>query len=161
MKRIVLPIVIVVLLGAFGYWWLSPTQVLKRRTKSLLETLTLEAGSGRSARHMGGYALNALLAPQVELDSPTIAQANGTFERQEMESAYAWLCDQAKETRFALQNFESVVVNGDGADVTFSLDALVELPSYSPADGRYEVVFHWERDDDQWRLSKARWDAAE
>ena len=54
---------------------------------------------------MGVYSLNALLASEVELENPTIEEANGTFERSEMESAFSWLCEQAKQTRFELEKF--------------------------------------------------------
>ena len=106
---------------------------------------------------MGVYSLNALLTPEVELETPTIPEANGTFERAEMESSYSWLCEQAKQTRFELVKFHSVKIDGDRADVAFSLDALVELPSIRPADGRYEVTFRWLRGDNGWLLSKAKW----
>lgn len=157
MKRLAPPLLILVLLGAFAFWWYSPVQVLKRRTVSLLETLTLESGSGNGRRQLATYSLNALLASEVELETPSISEANGTFARSEMESAFIWLCRQARETRFDLERFHSVRVSGDHADVAFSLNALVELPRYRPADGRYEVTFQWQREKDGWRLVSAKW----
>lgn len=157
MKRLALPLVILVLLGAAAFWWYSPVQVLKRRTQNLLETLTLEAGSSRGGRQLATYSLNALLASEVVLDTPSISEANGTFERSEIESAFSWLCQQAKETRFDLEKFHSVKADGDQADVKFSLNALVALPRYRPADGRYEVTFQWQREEDGWRLKSAEW----
>lgn len=157
MKRYGLLVLTLALLGAFAGWWFSPVQVLKRRTQTLLDTLTLESGSGKAARQMGVYSLNALLAPEVELDTPTIREANGTFDRPELESAFSWLCEQAKETRFELEKFGSVKVNGDQAELGFLLKAQVVLPSYRPADGRYDVTFHWLREDNTWRLTRAKW----
>jgi hypothetical protein len=157
MKRLVISCVIVALIGAFAVWWFSPSQVLKRRTITLLETLTMDSGTGRSARQMGVYSLNALLASEVELDTPAIEQANGTFERSELESAFSWLCQQAKQTRFELVGFDSVTVTGDVGEVAFSLEALVELPAYRPADGHYQVTFRWRREDETWRLERATW----
>jgi hypothetical protein len=157
MKRLALPVVVIALIGAFAFWWFSPVQIVKRRTETLLDTVTLEAGSGRGGRPLKGYTLNALLAPQVILDTPTIEQANGTFTRSEMESAFSWLCEQAKETRFELEEFRSVEVVDDEAVVGFTLEALVELPSYKPADGSFLVDFHWRREKDGWRLTRAVW----
>ena len=145
------------MLGALAFWWFSPVQVVKRRTETLLETLTLEAGRSKGSRQMGVYSLNALLASEVRLTAPSMEEANGTFERSEMESAFSWLCEQAKETRFSPMEHYSVRINGDQADVSFSVLALVELPSYRPADGIYEVTFRWQREDDGWRLAHARW----
>ena len=157
MKRFAIAAIIVAVLGILGVWWFSPTQVLKRRTLSLLTTLTLEAGTGKAGRQLGAYSLNALLAPQVELYAPTIQEANGSFERSELESAFSWLCNQARQTRFELQKIHSVSVNGDQAKVELTLTGLVELPTYRPADGTYGVTFDWEKAKDGWRLTRATW----
>jgi hypothetical protein len=157
MKRFGLPIVILAVLGAFLFWWFSPVQVVKRRTHTLLETLTMESVSGKASRQTGVYSLNALLAGEVELVTPTIPEANGTFDRSEMESAYSWLAGQAKQTRFELLEIHSITIDGNQADVSFSLEALVELPSSRPADGRYVVTFRWVNDENSWRLARAEW----
>lgn len=157
MKRFAIPAIVVAVLGILAVWWFSPTQVVKRRTRSLLTTLTLDAGTGKAGRQLGAYPLNALLAAEVELDTPTIQEANGTFERSELESAFSWLCNQARQTRFELRNFNSVTINGDKAKVELTLEGLVELPSYRPADGTYDVTFDWEKAKDGWRLTRATW----
>jgi len=157
MKRIFPAILLLALAGAFLYWWFSPVQVVKRRTGSFLKILTLQASESPASRQLGAYSLNALLAEQVALESTTINEANGTFERPELESAYAWLCQQARQTRFDIVKFESVAVTGKRAKVTFTLDALVELPTHRPADGIYQVVFDWQETNDGWRLATAKW----
>ncbi len=160
MKRIAIYVIFAALLAALGGWWFSPTQVVKRRTQSLLTTLTLDSGGGKIGRQAGGYSLNALLAEQVELDTLTIKEANGSFERAELESAYSWLCDQAKQTRFELQHFNAVAIDGDKAKVELTLAGLVELPNYRPVDGNYDVTFNWQKEKDGWRLRQATWKEA-
>ena len=157
MKRFAVPVLILVILAALVGWWFAPVQVLKRRTETLLQTLTLGAGSGKAGRQMGVYSLNALLARELELDTPTIARANGTFERSEMESAFSWLCEQAKQTRFELVEFDAVEIAADQGRIVCLLDALVELPAYRPVDGRYQATLQWRREDDGWRLTRAHW----
>ena len=157
MKRLIISLAILALLGGFATWWFSDTQVLKRRTQALLTTLTLDSGTGKVGRQMGAYSLNALLASEVALDTPTIKEANGSFQRDELESIYSWLCNQAKETRFELQDFHSITVNGDKAKVDLTLIGLVVLPNYRPADGTYAVTFDWQKDKDGWRLTRASW----
>jgi hypothetical protein len=161
MKRLVIPLVVACLLAAFGVWWFSPTQVVKRRTQSLLATLTLDGGSGKVGRQMAVYSLNALLAPHIELENPTIPEARGSFERPELESAFSWLCGQARQTRFKAEKFHSIQVSGDKATVEFTLTGLVELPTYRPADGRFDATFNWEKEEDGWRLARASWREAE
>ena len=160
MKRIGLPVILLALIGAFVFWWFSPIQVLKRRSTSLLETLTLQENSSKPSRQMGVYSLNAMLASEVELSSTSIREANGTFERSELESAFSWLCEQAKETRFEMQKIRSVKIDGDQATVELSLNAVVVLPTYRPADGSYDATFTWQNEDNKWRLAKAVWSEA-
>lgn len=125
MKRYAIAAVAIALLAGMGIWWYSDAQVLKRRTKSLLSTLTLESGAGRVSRQMGSYQLNSLLAAEVTLDTPTIKEANGTFDRQELESAYSWLCNQAKMSRFEAKSFNDVTVIGDKATVNVDRKSVV------------------------------------
>lgn len=157
MKRLAISVALLVILAGLAAWWFSDTQVLKRRTESLLTTLTLDSGSGNVNRQMGTYALSGLLAEQVELENPTIQEGNGTFERTELESVYSWLCNQCKQSRFELQKFHAVTVDGDTAQLSFSLNALVELPTYRPADGKFDVHFTWKKAKDGWRITRASW----
>ncbi len=157
MKRFVIIFVSVSLLAGLGFWWFSPGEVVKRRTEKLLEVLTFDATSGRGARQMGVYSLNALLANEVKLSSKSITEANGTFERADLESAYSWLGAQAKQTFFKLEGFDSIDVEGDQATVIFRLEALVELQNYRPADGKYRVIFKWKAIENSWRLQDAEW----
>ena len=160
MKRSVISALIVALIGAFAFWWFSPVQVVKRRSLTLLRTLTLEPGSNSPSRQMGTYSLNALLANDVELENPTIKEANGSFERPELESVFSWLCSTAKQTRFELNRFRSITINGDHAKVDMSLTGFVELPTYRPADGKFDATFDWVKEKDGWRITRASWKEA-
>jgi len=160
MKRFALPLIFVALLAAFGAWWFSPTQMLKRRTVSLLSTLSIDAGSGKVSRQMAVYSLNALLAAEVELDNPTIKEANGSFERAELESVFSWLGEQAKQTSFKRKTTDSITIHGNRAQVKITLSGLVELPTYRPADGTFAATFDWQKETDGWRLTRASWHQA-
>jgi hypothetical protein len=157
MKRFAWPVGVFVVAAAFLFWWFSPVQVVKRRTGRLLETLTLEPNTGRSGRQMGVYSLQAMLAREVEIQASGLEQANGTFDRSEMETAFSWLCEQARQSRFEVAEFHRVKLAGDQADVAATVDALVELPGYRPADGRHQAEFRWRREEDGWRLIRIVW----
>lgn len=145
------------MIAGFAFWWFSSAQVLKRRTESLLTTLTMDSGSAITVRQMGGYSLNALLADEVTLENPVLKEADGSFERAEIESAYAWLCSQAKQTRFTLDDIKSVTISGNKATVKLALTALVELPTYRPVDGKFDATMDWSKGEDGWRLNRANW----
>jgi hypothetical protein len=153
-RFVIFGIVFAVILGC---WWFSPGQVLRRRTTDLLSTLTMDAASSSTSRQMGGYSLNALLASQVILENPILEEAQGTFERSEIESAYSWLASQSKQTRFHSSSFRAVKVEGDTGYVDLFLEALVELPNYRPVDGKFDARLVWRKGDDGWRLTKATW----
>lgn len=158
MKRVAPILITLVLALAAALWWFAPQQVVKRRTATLLRTITLESGTGKASRQMGVYSLNALLAREVTLENPAIQEANGTFDREELGSAFSWICEQARQTKFDLLSIQSITVEGNQADISFNLIALAEMPNYRPADGKYEVRFRWIHDDQEgWRLSQAEW----
>ena len=158
MKRAIILLAFFLSLVALGAWWFSDKQVLKRRANSLMTTLTMDAGTGKTTRHLGAYSLNGLLAPRVELETPTIKEATGSFEREELESAYSWLCDAAKQTRFEVIKFESITITGVEAEMKLRLTGNVEFPTSKPAEGEYDVTFQWKKWEDGWRLQKAVWD---
>jgi hypothetical protein len=158
MKKPLLAVAALVLLGLTAYWWYSPNQVLKRRTVVLLETLNMESGTGKASRQMGLYTISAMLAPDVVLESPSIEQANGEFPRQELESAFSALCEHSKECRFEKPEFESVSASGADADVVFTVRAMVELGGSRPVDGIYRVKLHWRNPEGNWLLTRAQWD---
>jgi hypothetical protein len=156
-KRYAIPFLILAIFVAFACWWFSTTQVLKRRTETLLSTLTMQSGSSSPSRQMGGYSLNGLLAAQVGLENPVLKEADGTFDRTEIESAYSWLATQAKQTLFENPDYHSITVDGEKARIELSLEAMVELPTYRPVDGKYEATMDWVKEEDGWRLSHASW----
>jgi hypothetical protein len=158
MKRIITWAAALFVLLLAAAWWFSPQQVLKRRTTTLLETLTMEPGEGRAGRTLGSYSLNALLAPEVELITPTIAEANGSFDRADLESAFSWLARNARQTRFSRDRFLSITAGSGSGVVTLTLDALVEIQERRPVDGKFNVTFRWQQDDQRkWRLHSATW----
>ena len=157
MKRlfVILPVVAVVV--GFLVWWLSPTQQVKRQTGKLMKTLTVEQGTSPAVRQLGGYSLNGLIAKELILETPTISEANGTFEREQIETGFSWMVGQAKFTKFKVRDFETVEVNGTRAKVTAIIEGTVAFALYRPVDGPYRVEMDWEKEEDGWHLSRAKW----
>ena len=156
MKRIFVIAAAVLVIGGFFIWWLSPAQVLKRQTEKLLSALTLVEGRNKAMGQMGVFSLNSMITKELELESPT-EQANGTFDRETVESGFSYLSSQAEFTKFDVREFQSVLVEGDRATVTALIEGVVALSNFRPVDGLYQVTLNWNREDDGWRLSKAKW----
>lgn len=157
MKRILIPLAAVALIAGFLVWWFSPTQVVKRRTNRLLDVMTMSEGSSPATRQLGVYSLNGLIASELVLDTPTIGDANGIFERSQIESGFSWLAGNAKSSNLKIESIESIEVNGDEATVKATIDAVVILSDYRPADGIYAVELDWRKEKDGWRLTRALW----
>jgi len=157
MKRILIPLAAIAVIAGFLVWWFSPTQVVKRRTNRLMEVMSMSEGSSPATRQLGVYSLNALIARELVLDTPTISDANGIFERSQIESGFSWLAGAAKSSALKIKEIESITVNGNEATVKATIDAVVILSDYRPADGIYDVELDWRKEEDGWRLTRALW----
>jgi hypothetical protein len=158
MKKLWIALIAAALLIPLGMWWFSPEQVVMRRTKHLMEVLSLSEGSGGPLRQAKVFSMNALLAPYVELVIPDIADANGTFDKVELESAFSWICENAKDSRFDVTAFRDVTMAGDTATVRFLAEGYIEVSSVRPADGNFEVTIVWKEGGDGWRFNKVTWE---
>ena len=157
MKRLLPVIVFLVLSAGFCVWWFSPTQVVKRHSRDLCRILTLEDGTPPASRNVGAFQLDRLLQPQLELEIPSLPEASGSFDRNEITSAFSWLCSNATETKIKLGEIESVTVNGDHAEVRAKVDALIRASSSQPVNGPGDALFTWKKTEDGWRLEKLSW----
>jgi hypothetical protein len=157
MKKLWIAVIAAALLIPLGMWWFSPEQVVMRRTKHLMEVLSLSEGAAGPLRQAKVFSMNALLAPEVELVIPEVSEANGTFDKMEMESAFSWICQNAKHSRFDVTAFRDVKVDGDTASVNFLAEGYLELAASRPADGTFDVTVVWKKGADGWRYDKVVW----
>jgi hypothetical protein len=157
MKKLLILLAAAVILIPLGKWWFSPEQVIRRKTEHLMEVLTLSSGTGGPMRQAKVFSMNAMLAPEVTLTIPDIADANGTFDKQEMESAFSWICQNAKKSEFRVTEFTDVAIDGDRAKVRFTAEGFLELGVGRPADGKFDVTIHWIKAGDGWRYDAVTW----
>ncbi|RYD33324.1 MAG: hypothetical protein EOP87_11200 [Verrucomicrobiaceae bacterium] len=156
MKKILIPVVAMVAVVAVLVWFFSPEQIVKRRTGKLMSTLTLEDTGG--SRSLNALGLGNLIADELALETPTIEEANGVHRRSDIESGFGGLARIANFTKFELVEYHTITILGEEARVNATIEAVVALPSYRPADGLYEVELDWKKEKDGvWRLARARW----
>lgn len=136
-------------------WWFSPEQVIKRRSISLFEILTIDLSKPPTTRALAVYSLHPYLATEVEVCTPTPEEANGTFAREELESAFSSICQHALQCRFSEPVFEQVSIDGKRAIVELNLQANVEFPGVRIADGPFRVKLDWLRGKKDWLLERA------
>ncbi len=154
MKKLWIVLALLVVLIPAGIWWFSPEQVLMRRTQHLMDVMTISEGTGKPLRQAKVFSMNALLAPDVTLSSREIPDANGTFDKQEIESAFSWICQNAKRSDMRIAYFGAITITGDRAEVEVMVEALLDLPGARRVDGDYMMTIDWVKAEDGWRFEK-------
>lgn len=157
MKKLIILAAAAVILIPLGMWWFSTEQVIKRRTNHLMEVLSMSEGAGGPLRQAKVYSMNAMLAPEVTLTIPDIDDANGSFDKQEMESAFSWICQNAKQSDFRITEFQGIDIDGEIAKVRFIAEGFLELGASRPADGAFDVTIRWKKAGDGWRYDAVTW----
>ncbi len=157
MNRLLTGIAVVILLCGFLFWWFHPQQALKRRTKGLMNTLTLVDGAGAASRNLKLGPLSRAITDDVEISGAGDRRAEGTFRRESIEAGFAWLSRNARSTSFQIRRFESISISGDTGVVTATVDAMVILPRETPLDGEYSMTLTWRNNSESWQLTGAKW----
>ena len=153
-KRLLISFIFIVII-LLAAWWFSPEQVIKRHNISLFEVLTIDLGKPPTTRALAVYSLHPYLAPEVEITTPTPEEANGTFAREELESAFSTICQHALQCQFSELKFVDVKIVGTRATVLLTLQAKVEFPEMRIADDPYRVKLEWIRGEGSWLLERA------
>ena len=157
MNRLLTTAAILAVIAGFLIWWFHPNQVLKRRTKNLMDTLTLAEGAGAASRNLKIYPLSRALADEVRISGPGDSRADGVFTRQQIESGFSWLTRNARHTRFQTRRIESVTIQGRQGMVRAEVDSHVELQQQTPLQGPANVTLTWNHDGKSWQLTAAEW----
>jgi len=158
MKKLLIPVAVLVAVVALLLWFFSAEQVVKRRTGKLMSILTMEETGGGNSRELSALGLGSLIADELALETPTIEEANGVHQRTDIESGFGGLTRMANFTKFEMVEMHTITINGEDARVNATIEAVVALPAYRPADGLYEVELDWKKQKDGvWRLSRAKW----
>lgn len=121
-----------------------------------MEILTIEKGTGAASRQAKVFSLNSMLADQIELSAEEPPEANGLFGKDEIESAFSWICGHAIDSKFEVEIIDRVEAGGGQGEVKGRMRGLMNLPGYRPADGIYDFSITWQEGEDGWRFSKVR-----
>ncbi len=159
MNRLTTGAAALAILTGFLVWWFHPDQVLKRRTKGLMNTLTLAEGAGAASRNLKLAPLSRAVGDRVLITGSGDHRADGTFTRDEIESGFAWLTRNARFTRFRIRSYESVAIDGREGVVRAVVEGHVELRDRTPLEGTHHATLTWNHDGDSWRLVAADWAA--
>ena len=157
MKRLVLPVAILLaLLTAFLWWWTRPERVVARRVADLFDTASVRAETGSILRGTRGQAVEKFLAPHIVLNG-SVEESRGDFSRADLSAMYGTLARFAKSISIETPEIDSIVIDGSRATVDARIDAIIELENNRPLDGIQHVTMVWEKTGDGWQLAEASW----
>lgn len=161
MRRFLVPIVVLlVLLGAFAWWWTRPGRVVSRRVAGLFEAANITADSGNITRSTRGTALEPFLADTITFEGPDgpTDEVDGPQKRDDIVAMYTGLAKFCRSATIQDLAIETIEITGDEAFVKATVDAVIELPNDErPVDGIQHLDMTWRKQEGVWRMSRAKW----
>lgn len=159
MKRVAIPVVVILLAG-LAFWWFSPTQVVKRRTAAFIDTANVPVSMSDLGRSARGKHVSDYLADRISVKSPeALAEEVGReFTRDQAAALYSGIARYCKEVSITDLEFQSVGIESDTALVQFTADAIVDLPNRRPVDGLVTATASWSKTEGDWLLESFEWE---
>lgn len=158
-SKIIIVSVAVALGVAFLIWWMSPTQVLKRRITNLIEEANVPAGMGKLGRNNRGPEVSEYMTEMIDVVPPSGLDddINHNYDRETVSRYYSALAHYCKEISSKDLEIEEINVNGEMAEIYFRMDLVVDLGSRRPADGIMVARTTWKKLDGTWLLEFIEW----
>ena len=134
-------------------WWFSDTQVIKRQTNTLAETLTILEEDGKSARALKSQKLDGLLADSL-ICSVEVKQYDHEFSKDELTQAHmamTHLCQSASAEAAEI----TISINSDtSATVSAILDLSATEKRGKTHSESCQTDLTWKKNDQgKWRLT--------
>lgn len=149
-----LPPAVALLLATLGIlWWYQPERVIERRSRALLETITVPPSASKASRMLRPESLAAFLAPSVIFHTRT-KEVNGTLERDDVVDGFRYLATNASETSFQPASVLGVEVTGDDASIRLLVDARAVMSGREPLNGEHDVTLTWRKSGSSWLLTQ-------
>lgn len=146
--------VVIALIG-FLIWRAQPEQVIKRRSKALIEMADQVSGG------VGLFDLNrleGLIDRELKYEVQAVSEKPGTAYVAEVVSGYHWMSENVQKSDFKIEEFTSVVIEGDTARVKMQVQSVLDMKGIRMMDGIQFVEFGWRKNDrGDWRLSEMIW----
>ena len=161
MRRLILPVAaLLIITGAFAWWWSRPERVLTRRVHGLFQSANVQAEAGTITRNLRGSAIEGYLASTVTLkgpDGPT-EEFDGPRSRDSIVTLYSSLARYCRRVSLEKPEIDAISIDGNEASVKARVDAVIELSNESyPVDGIQNMTMEWRKTDGKWLLSSAEW----
>lgn len=154
-KPLLIVSVIFALIVGFLVWWFSASQVIKRNTRELAETLTISAGDSKATRGFKGQDFAALLDADF-VGSVDVENYQGDIGRDDAVSGHQYLGFSCQFTRAEVTEIEIINLEGNQAEVHAHFEMHVTTKGGSSYSDEADATLIWVRSkEDTWLLQSA------
>jgi hypothetical protein len=158
MRRLAILAVTFILAVGFLAWWNSSTQVVKRRTKSLVTVLTIPASEQEGVRKVRSMGLDPFLDDSIQVVAKGIPELEDPLDREQINGAFTYFCQRVTSSDFSVKKFQSVEINGEEARVKALISVHLDLPGGDRGvSGTHEVTLLWQHAKQAWKLKSVDW----
>lgn len=153
----------VALVTLFILWFFSDTQILQRRTQSIIETLELQEGTTRIERSAKSQRLQNLLANQISITYPKGQNLFKTsvnltepisFSRERATTAHIYLTETLDHMLVEDLNLGTPEVQEDSAIVPLTFELTAKQKNRPQKSSVLDGTFTFRKVDGNWKLSK-------
>ncbi len=143
--------IFVVIVGIL-MWWFSDTQVIKRQTQQLANSLTIAITNGKTARLSKTQDFSGLLAPSVSC-SIDIADYQSDFGHGDLTEAHHMMAQYCESSSAKASQIEITAISDTQSTVTADIDLAVIEKGGTKHGEPCKAVLVWEKNDSgKWKL---------
>lgn len=155
MKRNLMIVGVLLVLIGYLYWRTLPEQVIKRRSKALIE-MADQVSEGAGLFNI--KRLEGLIGQQLEYQVDAVSSQSASTSQAEVLSAYQWMGDNTKKSQFKIEDITGLSIEGDDARLKCRVVGILEMNDIRMMEGMHLVEFGWRKDArGEWRLVELVW----
>lgn len=155
MKRKLLIVGVLLVVISYLYWRSQPEQVIKRRSKALIE-MADQASEGAGLFDI--KRLEGLIGQQLKYQVDAVSSRSASTSQAEVLSAYQWMGDNTRKSEFKIEEITGLSIEGNDARLKCRVVGILEMNDIRMMEGLHLVEFGWRKDSrGDWRLVELVW----
>lgn len=140
------------LIAGIILWWFSDTQILKRQTNQLAESLTISSTSKRTGRLLKVQSFQNLLDPEVRC-AVDIAPYECDFQIDELITAFQAVAFSCDSTSARASDVVITFLDDDQATATADLSLILTRKNGTRHDEKCQATLLWKKNGQkEWKL---------
>ncbi|MGB0775920.1 MAG: DUF4440 domain-containing protein, partial [Akkermansiaceae bacterium] len=148
-KPLIILAAILVVAVSFSIWWYSPTQVVKRKSQALIQTLTIHSDDGKTERASKNQTFSSLIGSPftAEVSTAMLSRKMGASEATESHLVLTQVCSSSS---LEISNME-IETSGDSITVTGAAKVHVSIKDGGSHSESGKATLIWKQQDNEWK----------